>query len=104
MKTKKVWNNIKMWYKILTGLVGIGLTTLWFGIMVTNTVSITVNGVVVAGPLVFGMILLGNGYGLYVLGRSGYDDLRNEAATKKQIHDMHESWKTTTKWNENDEL
>ena len=70
--------SIKMWYKILTGVIGIGFTLMWLVTMAIHSVGIAIDGVVAAGEVVFGVILLGNGYGLVCLLMSGLADFRQE--------------------------
>jgi hypothetical protein len=63
-----------MWYKILIGSAGVIGTVVWFVFLVGSPVVVTLGGVPVLGSIGFTMILLGNGYGLWCLAKSGLDE------------------------------
>ena len=66
-----------MWYKILIGSAGVIATVVWFVFLVGSPVVVTLGGVPVLGSVGFIMILLGNGYGLWCLAKSGLAEHRD---------------------------
>ena len=99
----KIGNKWVAWFKVVNGAFGIAATVMWLIYMVGSPVVITVAGVPVAGSFIFSCILIGNAYGLWCLALRGLATLMKHTAIKREIASMHEAWKTTTKWNENDE-
>jgi hypothetical protein len=65
------FSTIAMWYKIIVGVGGVAATVGWFVFMVGSPVVVTLGGVAVLGSVGFICILLGNGYGLWCLAKSG---------------------------------
>jgi hypothetical protein len=72
----------KSWFKFVNGLIGVSLTIMWFVFMIGSPVIISLGGVPVAGSLVFSLILLGNGYGLWTLGKEGHTELQAQRQLK----------------------
>jgi uncharacterized membrane protein len=75
-----------MWYRIVQGCLGVAATIVWFVFLIGSQATITLDGEVIVGTIGTSAILLGNGYGLFVMAASGF-------AARKRIKDFEAMFK-----------
>jgi hypothetical protein len=79
------WRNAWIWYRIVQGCIGVVVTCAWFA-AIGGQVTLNLDDVVIVGKMGTSAILLGNGYGLWVMAASGF-------AARKRIKDFEAMFK-----------